>query len=159
MKITIIAVGKINKGYIRDGIRDFVTRLKPYSSVEIIEIIEEQAPDGIGEKLKNEIKEREGERILKRINKNTYIIALDIRGTSISSDKFSDKINKLALSGDSHITFIIGGSYGLSPNILRASNFIMSFSTMTFPHQLMRLILLEQIYRAFKIIRGEPYHK
>lgn len=159
MKINIIAVGKINKGYIRDGIRDFMKRLKPYSSVEIIEVVEEQAPDGIGEKQKNEIKDKEGERILKRLNKNTYIISLDMRGTPMSSEELSEHINELALSGDSHITFIIGGSYGLSSNILRASNFIMSFSTMTFPHQLMRLILLEQIYRAFKIIKGEPYHK
>ncbi|QSQ08715.1 Ribosomal RNA large subunit methyltransferase H [Koleobacter methoxysyntrophicus] len=159
MKITIIAVGKIKKRYLKDGIKDYILRIKPYSSVNIIEVNDEQAPEGIGQKLLQEIKDREGERILKRLDTRSHIISLDVKGASMSSKEFADYIDKLTISGKSHITFIIGGSVGLSRDILKTSNLVLSFSKMTFPHQLMRIILLEQIYRAFKIIRGEPYHK
>ncbi|NPV42630.1 MAG: 23S rRNA (pseudouridine(1915)-N(3))-methyltransferase RlmH [Firmicutes bacterium] len=159
MKITIIAVGKIKKRYLKDGIKDYISRIEPYSSVNIIEVNDEQAPEGIGQKLLEEIKDREGERILKRLDTRSHIISLDVKGASMSSEEFADYIDKLTISGKSHITFIIGGSVGLSRDILKTSNLVLSFSKMTFPHQLMRIILLEQIYRAFKIIRGEPYHK
>ncbi|MDK2835812.1 MAG: rRNA (pseudouridine1915-N3)-methyltransferase [Thermosediminibacterales bacterium] len=154
MNITVIAVGKLNKSYLKNGVADFAKRLRKYCSLNIIEVKEEN------NKEKDEIiKQKEAERIFKHINPQSLTIALDSCGDSMTSEDFAAFINKQAVFGTSHITFIIGGSVGLSKDIIKSCQKVISFSKMTFPHQLFRLILLEQIYRAFKIIKGEPYHK
>ncbi|MTI66289.1 MAG: 23S rRNA (pseudouridine(1915)-N(3))-methyltransferase RlmH [Firmicutes bacterium] len=159
MNITIISVGKIKDKYLKLGLKEFEKRLSSYCKLKVIEVNDERAPENLSETEIKIVKDKEGERILKKLNNTTYVIALDIKGKNISSEDFSKKLDELALRGSSNITFIIGGSLGLSEKVLKKAKFKLSFSKMTFPHQLMRLILLEQIYRAFRISRGEPYHK
>lgn len=159
MKITIISVGKIKEKFYKEAISEFKKRLSSYCTLNLIEVADEKAPENISDKEMKQIKDKEGEKILSKMDENSYIVVLHIQGKQLSSEDLSKKINDLALSGQSHITFIIGGSLGLSQNVLSKSNYKLSFSKMTFPHQLFRVILLEQVYRSFRIIRGEPYHK
>lgn len=159
MKITCIVVGKVKEKFYRQAIEEFEKRLRKYCKLEIIEVADEKTPDKAGVKIEEQIKAIEGERILKHIKENDYAIALAIKGRGLESEKLAVKIEKLGISGQSSIAFVIGGSLGLSPAVLERANYQLSFSAMTFPHQLMRVILLEQIYRSFRIINGEPYHK
>jgi len=159
LKITIIAVGKIKEKYIKQGIKEFKKRLNNYTKLSIIEIPDEKAPENLSEKEMEIVKDTEGENILKKLDNYSYVISLDKDGDQLSSIDFAKKIKKLTVLGNSSFTFIIGGSLGLSDEVLKKSNLKLSFSKMTFPHQLFRLILLEQVYRAFRINRGEPYHK
>ncbi|KPU27213.1 hypothetical protein TR13x_06535 [Caloranaerobacter sp. TR13] len=159
MNITIISVGKIKEKYLNDGIKEFSKRLSKYCKLKLIEVSDEKAPENLSEAEMEIVKKKEGERILSKLNESSYIITLCIDGKSLSSEEFSKKLDSLALSGNSNITFIIGGSLGLSQEVINKSHFKLSFSKMTFPHQLMKLILLEQVYRAFRISRGQPYHK
>jgi 23S rRNA (pseudouridine1915-N3)-methyltransferase len=158
MEINIIAVGKIKEDYIKSGIEDFIKRLIHIIKLNIIELDDEKIPTNISKSLIKQIKEKEGERILARIPNNTYIIVLDSRGKPTTSEGLAKSIQNLQLRGNSSITFIIGGALGLSRSVKEAGDYILSFSYMTFTHQMIRLFLIEQVYRAFKIIRGEPYH-
>lgn len=159
MNISIVCVGKIKEKYFRDALDEYVKRLSKFAKISIFEVDDEETPANASESVENIIKDKEGERILKKIPSNSYIFTLEIEGKKYDSVSFSKKINSLAINGNSNICFIIGGSLGLSDNIKAISNEKLSFSDMTFPHQLMRVILTEQIYRAFKIINNEPYHK
>lgn len=159
MNINIIAIGKIKEKFIKEAIKEFEKRLSRYCKLSIIELEDEKAPQNLSQKDMDIIRDREGDRILSKLNPTSYIIALDIKGKSLSSEDFSEKIENLMVEGNNDITFIIGGSIGLSKEVLGKSNYKLSFSKMTFPHQLMRLILLEQIYRGFRIMKNEPYHK
>lgn len=159
MRISIICVGKIKEKYLKLGIDEFKKRLSKYCKLEIIELDDEKAPENLSDKEMLMIKEKEGKKILSKIKDNSYVIALAIDGKNLSSEELADTINNLGVRGNSHIVFIIGGSLGLSDEILSRANYKLSFSKMTFPHQLMRLILLEQVYRAYRINNGEPYHK
>ncbi len=159
MNITIISVGKIKEKYLKNAIKEYDKRLSRYCKLAHIEISDEKAPENLSEIEMENIKNKEGEGILKHIKDGTYVIALDIQGEMLSSEKFAEKLDKLALQGKSTIVFIIGGSLGLSEEVIKKAHMKLSFSPMTFPHQLMKVILLEQIYRGFRINRGEPYHK
>lgn len=159
MKITLICVGKLKEKYLTQGVEEYAKRLGRYCTLEIIELADEKTPDNAPEAISAGIKKKEGDRILKAIRDGSYCIALAIDGNMLSSEELALKLDKLAVSGSSHISFIIGGSLGLSDEVLKRSDYRLSFSKMTFPHQLMRLILLEQIYRAFKINNNEPYHR
>lgn len=159
MKITLITVGKIKEKYFTGAIAEYSKRLSKYCKLEIIELPDEKTPDKAGEALELQIKEKEGERILKNIKDGAYVIALAIEGKMLTSEELADKVEKLGVSGVSHIVFIIGGSLGLDPRVLERADYKLSFSKMTFPHQLMRVVLLEQIYRSYRIINNEPYHK
>ncbi len=159
MNITIIAVGKIKEKYLVNAINEYKKRLNRYCKINIIEVPDEKAPENLTEKQMEQVRKIEGQSILKYIKDRVYVIVLDIQGKMLPSEAFSDKLQTLGVQGHGHIFLIIGGSLGLSDEVKKRSDFKLSFSPMTFPHQLMRLILLEQIYRAFKIIKGEPYHK
>ncbi len=159
MKITVICVGKIKEKFYRDAISEYEKRLLKYCKLEIIEVQDEKTPDHAGEALKEQIMEKEASRILKHIKEDAFVYSLEIKGTQPDSVELSDQIGALALQGKSHIQFIIGGSLGLHKRVSDAADKAISFSRMTFPHQLMRVILLEQIYRSYRIIAGEPYHK
>lgn len=159
MRITLITVGKIKEKYLRDAIAEYSKRLSRYCKLEIIEVADEKTPDHASEAAEENIRNKEGERILKHIRDDMYVITLEIGGKMLSSEEFADKINSLGVQGKSSITFVIGGSIGLGQEVLRRSDYALSFSKMTFPHQLMRVILLEQVYRGYRIINGEPYHK
>ncbi|ABO34870.1 protein of unknown function DUF163 [Methanococcus maripaludis C5] len=159
MNITIISVGKIKEKYLSDAINEYSKRISRYSKLDIIEVADEKTPESPSDVEKSKILEKEAERILKHLKKDSFVITLEILGKEVTSESLAKKINDLSISGKSDITFIIGGSLGLSKNISEISDFKLSFSKMTFPHQLMRVILLEQIYRSFRIINGEPYHK
>ncbi len=159
MKITLITVGKIKEKYFTDAILEYSKRLSRYCKLEIVEVADEKTPDGASEGLENQIKEKEGERILAKIPDGAYVVALAIEGKQLSSEELADKMEKWNVMGVSHLVFIIGGSLGLTPKVLSKADFKLSFSPMTFPHQLMRVILLEQIYRSFRIRNHEPYHK
>ena len=156
MKIKIIALGKIKEKFLKDGIDEFLKRLPPYASVEIIEIPAIEIKD---ENLICKVLEQEGEKILSHIKPQTFVITLEIEGKMLSSEEFAQKIDELTNDGVSEIAFVIGSSCGLSKTVSDRADFKMSLSKMTFLHQFARLILLEQIYRAFKIIKGETYHK
>jgi len=158
MKITIVAVGKIKEKYLSAGIAEFVKRLTPYCKLNIVEIDEEKMPDNPSDAEKAKALAKEGERMLKQISPDSYLIVLDVVGKPASSEELAAKLNDLALTGQSNITFAIGGAFGLSPAIRNAAKERLSFSKMTFTHQMIRLLLVEQVYRAFKINRGEPYH-
>jgi 23S rRNA (pseudouridine1915-N3)-methyltransferase len=158
MKITIITVGKIKEKYLKEGILEYSKRLSKYTKLEIIEVPDEHAPENLSIKDIEIIKDKEGNKILSKL-KDSYIIALTIDGKPLSSIELANKIEDIKTYHSSNITFIIGGSLGLSNEVVRKANFKLSFSSMTFPHQLMRLILLEQIYRSFRINSNEPYHK
>lgn len=159
MKITLIAVGKIKERYFEDAIKEYSKRLSRYCRLEIIQVADEKTPDGAGEALENQIKEKEGRRILEQIREGSYVIALAVEGKQMDSLEFAARMERLAVEGKSHLVLIIGGSLGLSKEVMKRADLALSFSTMTFPHQLMRVILLEQIYRSFRIRAGEPYHK
>ena len=148
MKITILTVGKIKEKYLRDAIAEYSKRLSRYAKLEIIEVADEKTPDNASETVETNIKNKEAERLLKYIRDDAYLITLEIKGKQLTSEE-----------GTSHIIFVIGGSLGLGEEVLKRSNYALSFSKMTFPHQLMRVILLEQIYRSYRINCGEPYHK
>jgi 23S rRNA (pseudouridine1915-N3)-methyltransferase len=158
MKIKIITVGKLKEKYLVEGIKEYTKRLSKYCKLEFIEVKDEQAPDNLSDKDIDIIKDIEGERILSKLN-DEYIIALAIEGKQLSSEALAKKMIEITNYNSSSICFIIGGSLGLSNDILNKANYKLSFSNMTFPHQLMKLILLEQIYRAFRINNNEPYHK
>lgn len=159
MNITIISVGKLKERYLKEAVEEYSKRLSKYCKLDIIEVADEKAPENMSRAEEEAVKQKEGQAILKHIKNDTYAIALAIEGKMLSSEGFSEFINGLGIKGKSNIAFIIGGSLGLSDEVLRRADYKLSFSPMTFPHQLMRVILLEQIYRGFKIIRGEPYHK
>lgn len=159
LKITLITVGKIKEKYLRDAIAEYTKRLSKYCKLESIEVADEKTPDQASETVEENIRTKEGERILKYIRDDMYVITLEIAGKMLSSEEFARKIEKLGIQGKSSIAFVIGGSIGLGKEVLKRSDFALSFSKMTFPHQLMRVVLLEQVYRAYRIINGEPYHK
>jgi len=159
IKITILCVGKIKEKYWNDAIAEYKKRLGRYCKIEIIEVQDEKTIDNAPLAMDEKVKQKEGERILKHIDDKAYVIALAIDGKKTDSVGFSKQIEKYGIDGYSHIQFIIGGSLGLSKEVLDKSDGKISFSDMTFPHQMMRVILLEQIYRAYKIKSGEPYHK
>lgn len=159
MKITVITVGRIKEKFFTDAVAEYAKRLSKYCKLEQIEVADEKAPETLSEKEEIQIKDKEGERILAKISDSAYVICLAIEGKNLSSEELSDKMAQLGLSGDSHLVFIIGGSLGLSQKVLKRADFQLSFSKMTFPHQLMKVVLVEQIYRGFRIMRGEPYHK
>ena len=159
MRINIVCVGKIKEKYLKLGIDEFKKRLSKYCKLEIIELEDEKAPENLSDKEMLMIKEKEGKKSLSKIKDNSYVIALAIDGKNLSSEELAQTINKLGVRGVSNITFVIGGSLGLSDEVLSRADYKLSFSKMTFPHQLMRLILLEQVYRAYRINNGEPYHK
>ena len=152
MKITLVTVGKIKERFFEDAIAEYSKRLGRYCKLEIIQVADEKTPDGAGENV-------EGQRILAQIKDGAYVLALAIEGKMLSSEELAGKIQKLGVEGKGHLVFVIGGSLGLSKEVMDRADYALSFSKMTFPHQLMRVILLEQIYRGFKIIAGEPYHK
>lgn len=159
MNITLVTVGKLKEKYIQQGIQEYMKRLGSYAKVNIIEVSDEKAPETLSSKEEEQIKVKEGERILAKINQDTYVITLEITGEMLTSEQLAAKIDKLGTYGKSKITFVIGGSLGLSGSVMKRSDFSLSFSKMTFPHQLMRLVLVEQVYRAFRINKNEPYHK
>ncbi|GIW48600.1 MAG: ribosomal RNA large subunit methyltransferase H [Caloramator sp.] len=159
MNITIVSVGKLKEKYLKEGINEYLKRLSKYAKVDIIEVPDEKAPENLSNKEEEMVKEKEGQGILKYIKDNMYVVVLDIKGKQLSSEELADFLSQRAILGESNIAFVIGGSLGLSQTVLNRANYKLSFSKMTFPHQLMRLILLEQIYRGFRIINGEPYHK
>lgn len=159
MKITILCVGKIKEKFYRDAIAEYEKRLSRYCKLEIIEVPDEKTPDGASEVVEQQIKEKEAERMEKYLRDGAFICALAIDGKQLDSVELSEKIERLGTSGTSHIIFLIGGSLGMSEKLLKKADMKLSFSKMTFPHQLMRVILLEQIYRAYRIMNGEPYHK
>lgn len=159
MNISIITVGKLKERYFKEAVEEYSTRLSKYCKLDIIEVPDEKAPENLSPAQELIVIQKEGQGILKHVKEDAYVIALAIQGRQLSSEKLSDFISDLGIKGRSSIAFIIGGSLGLSDEVLKKADFKLSFSPMTFPHQLMRVILLEQIYRSFRIIKGEPYHK
>lgn len=159
MKITVLCVGKIKEKFFRDALDEYKKRLSAYTSLDIIEVSDEKTSEKASDKEIALVKAAEGERLLKKIPDSAYVITLEITGKMKTSEELSADISELMLNGKSHICFIIGGSLGLCDDVRARSDYALSFSKMTFPHQLMRVILLEQIYRAFKIKANEPYHK
>jgi len=159
VNISIVTVGKLKEKYLKLGIEEYTKRLSSYSKIEIIEVPDEKAPEILSDAEMLQVKKKEGERILAKVPADAHVIALAIEGKQKSSEELADTIDKLGTYGKSKVTFIIGGSLGLSDEVLKRADDKLSFSKMTFPHQLMRLILVEQVYRAFRINRGEPYHK
>jgi 23S rRNA (pseudouridine1915-N3)-methyltransferase len=160
MKITILCVGKIKEKYFRDAIAEYEKRLGRYCKLEIVEVADEKTPDGASGAEEQQIRRKEGERLLKYLEgKNCYVIALAINGKMLDSVALSEKVSDLMVKGNSHIVLVIGGSLGIADEVLKRADEKISFSKMTFPHQLMRVILLEQLYRSYRIINHEPYHK
>lgn len=158
MKITIVTAGKIKEKYLSEGIREFLKRLGPFANVRIVEINEEKMKDNPSEAEKQQTLTAEGQRLLKQVPEGSYLFVLDVYGKMLSSEELAAKLDKLGLEGKSNITFLIGGAFGLSSEVRAAADMLLSFSSMTFTHQMVRLLLVEQIYRAFKINRGEKYH-
>lgn len=159
MKITVLCVGKVKEKFFTDAIKEYSKRLSRYCKLEIVEVADEKTPDGASELVVSQIKEKEAERMEKYLPDSAYVIALAIEGKKLTSEKLAEKIDSLGISGTSHLVFLIGGSLGMSDRLLKRVDYLLSFSDMTFPHQLMRVILLEQVYRSYRIIHGEPYHK
>lgn len=159
MRITVVAVGKIKEKFYQDAIAEYSKRLSRYCRLEIVQVADEKTPDGASPALEEQIKEKEGRRILESIKDGSFVIALAIDGTAPDSVELAKKVENWGISGVSHLVFVIGGSLGLSREVLARADYRLSFSRMTFPHQLMRVILLEQLYRSYRIIQGEPYHK
>lgn len=159
MNIQIITVGKLKENYLVQGIAEYVKRLGPYAKVQIVEVPDEKAPESMSAAEEAQVKQREGERILAKLHADVYVVALAIDGKPLSSEELARQVQDLATYGRSHVAFVIGGSLGLAPEVLARADLKLSFGRMTLPHQLMRLVLVEQVYRAFKIMRGEPYHK
>lgn len=158
MKITIISAGKLKESYLREGIAEFSKRLRPFTQLDIIELNEEKMPDAPSPAEKEKILLAEGQRLLKRVPANDFLFVLDVYGKQISSEELALKISDLGLNGKSNLSFIIGGAFGLSAELREKADMKISFSRMTFTHQMVKLLLVEQIYRAFKINRGEKYH-
>lgn len=158
MKITIISAGKLKENYLRDGIAEFSKRLRPFTQLCMIEINEEKMPEEPSEAEKQKILDAEGKRLLKQVPANDFLFVLDVYGKQLSSEELAEKIRSLALAGKSNMSFIIGGAFGLSEELRKAADICISFSRMTFTHQMVKLLLVEQIYRSFKINRGEKYH-
>lgn len=159
MRITVITVGKIKEKYLKDAIAEYSKRLSKYCKLDIVEVADEKTPDQASQAVEDAIRDKEAERIMKHIKDDMYVITLEIGGKMLSSEELSERIERLVIQGKSDIAFVIGGSIGLGKDVLKRSNYALSFSKMTFPHQLMRVILLEQIYRSYRIMKGEPYHK
>lgn len=159
MNITVITVGKLKEKYLRQAIDEYSKRLSRYCKLEIVELQDEKTPDNASEKEELAIKEKEGQLILNKLKDNMFVVAMDLKGKQLSSEEFSSFIEKQGVMGNSNIAFIIGGSLGLSEAVIKRADYKLCFSNMTFPHQLFRVMLLEQIYRAFRIMKGEPYHK
>ena len=159
MKISVIAVGKIKEKYLKDAVTEYSKKLSRYCKLEIIEAADEKTPDHASVAVEDAIRAKEGERLLKHIRDDMYVITLEIGGKMLTSEEFAEKIETLGVQGKSSIAFVIGGSIGLGKEVLKRSDFALSFSKMTFPHQLMRVVLLEQVYRGYRIVNGEPYHK
>ncbi len=159
MKITLVTVGKIKEKFYQDAIAEYSKRLSRYCKLNIIEVPDEKTPDKASETVEEQIKEKEGQRILSKLSEDAYTIVLAIDGKNPDSVELAEKIQTLGVNGVSHIQFIIGGSLGLHDSVMKKADFKLSFSRMTFPHQLMRVILLEQVYRSYRIISREPYHK
>ena len=159
MKITLVTVGKIKERYFEDAIKEYSKRLGRYCRLDIIQVQDEKTPDGAGEAMERQIKDKEGQRILSNIKDGAYVIALAIEGRMLSSEELASRLQKLGVDGISHSGLVIGGSLGLSEEVMRRADFALSFSKMTFPHQMMRVVLLEQVYRSYRIMAGEPYHK
>ncbi len=159
MKITVIAVGKIKEGFYREAVAEYEKRLGRYCKLEIVQVEDERTPDRTGTALDEAVMAKEAARILRHIKEDAFVAVLDIRGREYDSESFAGQLERLGTQGVSHIQFVIGGSLGLHEEVRKKADLTVSFSKMTFPHQLMRVILLEQIYRAYRIINGEPYHK
>ncbi|PTE68799.1 23S rRNA (pseudouridine(1915)-N(3))-methyltransferase RlmH [Staphylococcus devriesei] len=159
MKITILAVGKLKEKYWKQAMSEYEKRLGPYSKIEIIEVPDEKAPENMSDKEIEQVKEKEGQRLLAKIKPQATVITLEIQGKMLSSEGLAKELQQRMTQGQSDFVFIIGGSNGLHDDVLKRSNYALSFSKMTFPHQMMRVVLIEQVYRAFKIMRGEAYHK
>ncbi|WP_117161406.1 23S rRNA (pseudouridine(1915)-N(3))-methyltransferase RlmH [Paraliobacillus sp. X-1268] len=159
MNITIISVGKLKEKYLKQGIEEYVKRLGAYATINLVEVADEKAPENLSQAQMQEVINKEGERILSKIHPDTYVVTLEIKGKQLTSEQLASQLDGLATHGKSKIAFVIGGSLGLSEAVRSRSDFALSFSKMTLPHQLMRLVLVEQVYRAYRINRGEPYHK
>ena len=159
MNIQIVAVGKLKEKYLAQGIAEYAKRIAPYAKLEIMEVADEPAPETMSGAEERRVREREGERLLAKIRPDAHVIAMAIDGEMWTSEQLSSRLASLATYGQSRIAFVIGGSTGLSDDVLRRADTKLSFGRITFPHQLIRLVLVEQIYRAFKIMRGEPYHR
>ncbi|WP_313628550.1 23S rRNA (pseudouridine(1915)-N(3))-methyltransferase RlmH [Enterococcus italicus] len=159
MNIKIISVGKLKEKYLIAGINEYAKRLSGYAKIQLIEVSDEKAPENLSQAEMIQVKDKEGERILAKIKDQEYVYALAIEGKNPSSEAFAQQLNQQTIQGKSNFVFVIGGSLGLSQAVMKRSDAQISFGKMTYPHQLMRLILVEQIYRAFRIIKGEPYHK
>ena len=159
MKVKIIAVGKLKEKYLKDGIAEYGKRMSRFAKFEIVELPDEKTPDNASEAQNHQIMEKEGDRILAKISERDYVIVLAIEGKQFPSEEFSKIISDATLRGYSDIVFVIGGSLGLADKVKKRANLKMSFGLLTLPHQLMRLVLYEQIYRAFMIQQGSPYHK
>ena len=159
MKIKIIAVGKLKEKYLKQGIAEYEKRLGKYCKFEIIEVPDEKAPENLSDAEMLQVKEKEGQKILSKISAGDYVYALAIQGKEITSEGFAEQLDSLSTRGTSSFAFVIGGSLGLSDEVMKRSNAQISFGRLTYPHQLMRLILTEQIYRCFRIINGHAYHK
>lgn len=159
MKITVLCVGKIKEKYFTLGIDEYAKRLSRYCKLEIIEVPDEKTPDNASENEELQIKAKEGDKLLRYIKDNAYVIALALEGKMLTSEELSEKMEQLGINGDSNVVFVIGGSLGLDKRILDRADYKLSFSKMTFPHQMMRMVLLEQVYRGYRIMKGEPYHK
>lgn len=159
MKITVVCVGKIKEKFYVQAVEEYAKRLSRYCKLDIVEVPDEKTPDNASDVVNEQIKRKEGERILGSIKDDSFVIALAIEGEMLDSVQLSHKIEKLGICGCGHITFVIGGSLGMSSEVLKRANYKLSFSKMTFPHQLMRVVLLEQIYRGYRIMKNEPYHK
>ncbi|OPY58461.1 MAG: Ribosomal RNA large subunit methyltransferase H [Pelotomaculum sp. PtaU1.Bin035] len=158
LHINILAVGRLKEKYLAEGVGEYLKRLSSYAKIDISEVEDESFPDNLSSTGRQRIKEKEGARLLNRLRKGTYLIAMDAKGKMRSSEETADLLNKLTVEGRSHLTIAIGGALGLSKEMIERADLVLSFSKLTFPHQLFRLILLEQLYRWFKISRGEPYH-
>ena len=159
MKITLVTVEKIKEKFFEDAIKEYSKRLSRYCKLEILQVADEKTPEGASEAVELQIKEKEGQRILSLIRDDAYVIALAIEGKMLDSEELAERIEKLGVSGISQIVFVIGGSLGLSAQVMKRADYALSFSRMTFPHQLMRVVLLEQIYRSYRIMNHQPYHK
>ena len=159
MNIKLICVGKIKEKYLKDAIAEYTKRLSKYCKLEIVEVADEKTPDNASPAEEEQIKAKEAQRILSKIKDDSFVCTLEILGKKYTSEGFAGLLEHAAINGKSHIVFVIGGSLGLHTSVMKRSNQAISFSDMTFPHQLMRVILCEQIYRAYRIISGEPYHK
>ena len=159
LHIDIICIGKIKEKYLKDAIEEYTKRLSKYCALKIIELPDEQVPNNLNDSITQNIKQTESSNILSHIKKDSYVICLDLKGNQYTSEEFSQKIENISLNLNSHITFIIGGTLGMTDTLLQTANELICFSKMTFPHQLIRVFLLEQIFRAFKISHHETYHR